>query len=458
MSSPYTTSTAAIVTTASDEERAAAAIVSQLNSLLKAAQMYAPGHPSVGDHADRFLRQLFAQFEILGVDELQLVFTSEYLYLGRNAVRPDAKLRERAEWLQEQFLALQVTEIVFRAALTRPEVEAFCQRFVSAQGHPERFPTVDAGSAIDVLRSSPPPELNELIGHLRHLNRFPLLQLYAEGLALTREWARAMRRGHHTADVIAKRVVGQLIDAFNAEPSGLLGLVTVRPLPGSYTNRRFDSALVAVGLTKTIGMSDRAAMEVGVAALVRPTPEPWTPWWVRRALPPDEAAQVASGATNALERILAYESAGPMGLEMPSTYYGEARPKHLVTRIAQLAEAYVDLLQPGEASSPFSPEMAIQLLLAQAGRLFDPELVGALVGMLGYWPPGTIVRLNSGDLAVVSNAPPRGQDLRRPTVRPLALDTAQVYPLYKPQLRAYVIDGSVPRAACPCNPAFVFLL
>lgn len=439
------------------EEQAGQEIIGQLQALMRSASMYAPGHASVEAQSTRMLVLLQKWFDELGVEQFPIIATQDYVYFGRDAVRPDERLVERVNWLREAFQRLEIAELRFRVGLTAGQISAFASSFVTAWNAETQMPEVNDGGPLEVLHSHTPPELEELLLHLKPARRGPLIQVYAEGLARARDWAGRAQRGHHAANVVAKRVVGQLVDAVAADSSGMLGLVTMRPRAGSFTNRRFDSAIVAVALARAAGLPDRTALELGMVTLVRPTPRHWPAWFVRKALAPHEASELAQGAKSAIERIVAFESCAPSGTHLPAAWYGERTEKHLATRIIQIAEAYVDLLQPGEASSPFSPEMALQMLRARSGSAFDPMLIELLTATLGYFPPGTLVQLNSGDVSVVVKAPPNGADLRRPAVRPVRVDARQTYHLHKPELASYRIVGTAQRAGLSCNPLFVFL-
>lgn len=441
----------------SPEELAGQQLVGLLQALLKTALMYAPGHPSVDAQAQRLVHLLERSFEELGVDQLPLLVTHDYVYLGREAIRPDDKLVERVDWVREHFSKLAISELRLRVGITLEHVTAFVSDFVRAQNDATPMPERNDGGPLEVLPSQTPAELEELLTQLRGARRGPLLQVYAEGLARTREWAERSNRGHHAAKTVAKRIVGQLVDAVAVDPSGMLGMLSLQPRPGSFTNRRFDAAIVATAMARALGLGDHLALEMGILTIVRPTPPQWPAWWVRKPLSPEEAAELAAPVSAALERIVTYESCAPGGTALPAAWYGERRAKHLATQIVELAEGYVDLLQPGDASSPFSPEMALQMLQAKAGTVFAPVLVEVLTGLLGYFPPGTLVTLNSGDVAVVVNAPALGADLRRPAVRPVRTDARETYHLAKPELSTYHITGTVSRSSAPCNPMYVFL-
>jgi HD-GYP domain-containing protein (c-di-GMP phosphodiesterase class II) len=97
----------------------------------------------------------------------------------------------------------------------------------------------------------------------------------------------------------------------------------------------------------------------------------------------------------------------------------------------------------------YTPHEALSYLISNAGTLFDPILVKLFVEIMGLYPPGTLVELNTGDLAVVCAAPALGTPLDRPTVR--VVDGAQVGSTL--DLSREAGEGPLPSITRVMNPA-----
>jgi HD-GYP domain-containing protein (c-di-GMP phosphodiesterase class II) len=88
---------------------------------------------------------------------------------------------------------------------------------------------------------------------------------------------------------------------------------------------------------------------------------------------------------------------------------------HLLARIVQVADAFDAATTSRRAyRKPATPEYAMSMVLGGAGTVFDPVVPAVLVRVLGVYPVGTVVELNTGDLGVVRR--PGARDVTRPTV------------------------------------------
>jgi HD-GYP domain-containing protein (c-di-GMP phosphodiesterase class II) len=90
------------------------------------------------------------------------------------------------------------------------------------------------------------------------------------------------------------------------------------------------------------------------------------------------------------------------------------KPLTLFGRIIAIADVY-DAITSERVyrKSALSPDRALGLMLEGAGRDFDPILIKVFINMLGVYPVGTLLKLDTGKLAlVVSSSRKKGE--RRP--------------------------------------------
>jgi len=97
-------------------------------------------------------------------------------------------------------------------------------------------------------------------------------------------------------------------------------------------------------------------------------------------------------------------------------YTNWQKPLSLFGRIIAIADVYDAVTSPRVyRSNTMSPDRALGLILEGAGKDFDPILVKVFINMLGVYPVGTLLRLSTGELALVIKTPQKKGE-RRPLV------------------------------------------
>jgi len=130
----------------------------------------------------------------------------------------------------------------------------------------------------------------------------------------------------------------------------------------------------------------------------------------------------------ALEHHLNYNLSGYPRLEW-------TKKQHLFTRIVAIAD-FFDASTSARRTfrKPLLPDAAVHAIVAGAGKQFDPVLAKLFFHMVGGYPVGAVVRLSSGEIAIVSR-PAEGhplqphlklvRDAQGAPVEPVAIDLAQ---------------------------------
>lgn len=95
---------------------------------------------------------------------------------------------------------------------------------------------------------------------------------------------------------------------------------------------------------------------------------------------------------------------------------------HKYVRMITIVDAY-DAITSSRVYKEGSPAFdALKILFAERDKHFDNDLVEAFIRMVGIYPPGTLVELNTGDVGIVVSANPNAR--LRPKVE-LVLDRSK---------------------------------
>jgi len=103
------------------------------------------------------------------------------------------------------------------------------------------------------------------------------------------------------------------------------------------------------------------------------------------------------------------------------------KPLTLFGRIIAIADVYDALTSPRVYRKfAMSPDRALGLMLDGSGTTFDPILIKIFINMLGIYPVGTLLKLDTGELAlVISSSRKKGQ--KRPIATIMEKDTDGSY-------------------------------
>jgi HD-GYP domain-containing protein (c-di-GMP phosphodiesterase class II) len=89
----------------------------------------------------------------------------------------------------------------------------------------------------------------------------------------------------------------------------------------------------------------------------------------------------------------------------------------LFGRIIQIADAYDAMTTPRIYKKiPYTPEQALALMLLEKTIHFDPLLLKIFIGLVGIYPIGSLVLLNTREIGIVYKPNSDGRWLDRPTV------------------------------------------
>lgn len=126
--------------------------------------------------------------------------------------------------------------------------------------------------------------------------------------------------------------------------------------------------------------------------------------WREITLHPQEGAMaiLAAGGPGS-------EIAATVAFEHHARYNGTGYPQvsrdqrpHIFSRAVAIADTYDAITTRRSYRRAETPHRALQVLLSGAGESYDPDLVRTFIQLMGIYPPGSIVELDDGSAAVVT--------------------------------------------------------
>jgi hypothetical protein len=232
------------------------------------------------------------------------------------------------------------------------------------------------------------------------------------------------------------RTVQALVDICLAEDHTLLGLATVKQAEDYPAHHAANTAVLAIVLGEKLGLAKVDLADLGLAGLFHDIGMRRVPARLlsqRGPLQARERRLVEEHPLHGVEFLLREPHFTRSVLRRIVVAFEHHRgpetggypqllpPPHLFSRIVSIAAGYDALTTARPWRRAYLPDEALGVMLARPEQ-FDPRLVKVFVNALGLYPVGTLVRLSSGELAVVLYGGSEGDRASRPVVGLLGSD------------------------------------
>jgi HD-GYP domain-containing protein (c-di-GMP phosphodiesterase class II) len=228
--------------------------------------------------------------------------------------------------------------------------------------------------------------------------------------------------------------VRSLMDLCLEDPSAALLLSTMKSHHEYTFFHSVNTCILTLMIGRVAGLDPADQILLGMGALLhdigkvgvspavlqhpgRLSPEQWAE--VKRH--PQEGAEAIFLAAEpgqevvavvALEHHARYDGSGYPNLiyfEEPPEHTSPGpypHPLHLFSRLTTVADGYDALTSRRAYRRPETPARALRILLKDAGGMYDPDVVHAFIDIMGEFPPGSLLRLQGGQVVLVNRPAP----------------------------------------------------
>jgi len=287
---------------------------------------------------------------------------------------------------------------------------------------------------------------------------------YARSVAVTREVINSLRMGRTANVKRVKRAVQTIVDQVLNNESSLLGLTTLRDYDEYTFTHSVNVCIFSVALGRKLGLSKLQLYDLGMAALFHD---------VGKSRVPLEVLNKEGGLTEDEWRILqAHPWLGVLTL-FGLRGYGEipyrgmivafehhmktdltGYPKSIRPRSLSIFSKVIAVADGFDAATsrriyqtvPIQPDQVLKEMWENPRRGYDPVVVKAFINLIGVYPVGTCVILDTYEVAVVHAANTDVSQVHRPMVRIVASpDGAILHPGELADLAQRDEHGNFPR-------------
>jgi len=379
---------------------------------LRGAQLYAPGHPLVNRNIGAFL-DIVARV-------LESVTTISIAVVGDEVVVGDAPVPRGGSTLGEllgKMKARGIEKVTVDRGVSVDELIALINALTLRIKAPANAPDV------------PWPDLpHARVGQVKVEQRVEtsladmatIRGLYMKATqAATSIWQSAGTEGVVNPEE-AQTVVKDLAQAVAQNRTALMALTSIRTSDTYTFTHMINVSILTMAQARGLGIDGALLREFGVAGLMHDIGKVRTPQEIltkpdrlddletvimrRHVLDGAEILRRTPDITP-LAPIVAFEhhlradgSGYPAGVSRST--------QNLATMLTAISDVYDAMRSRRHYQRSFPSERVLAVLQRNEGREFDPNLVRRFVQLMGIYPVGSMVRLNTGALGVVVRAYP----------------------------------------------------
>jgi HD-GYP domain-containing protein (c-di-GMP phosphodiesterase class II) len=259
---------------------------------------------------------------------------------------------------------------------------------------------------------------------------------YSQSVAVTKDVINSVRIGKTPNIRKIKRVVQGIVDQVLNEETSLIGLTTIRDYDEYTFTHSVNVCIFSIALGRRLGMTKIQLYELGLAALMhdigksrvpidllQKTGELTDEEWKWMAAHPWLGVLVLFQFRRQQEELSyrAMTVCQEHHMKIDLTGYPKAiRPRQvsLLSKIVSIADGYdAATSRRVYRTEVIAPSAVLEEMRDNPRRGLDQVLVKAFINLLGIYPVGTLVVLDTFELAVVSAVSPTPEMLSRPIIK-----------------------------------------
>jgi putative nucleotidyltransferase with HDIG domain len=259
-------------------------------------------------------------------------------------------------------------------------------------------------------------------------------EVYFKSISLVKEVIESINQQKALNIRKAKRLMQNAVNAIMQDESTLLGLANIKNYDEYTFNHSVNVAIYAIALGQRIGIPKKHLSNLGMAGLFHDIGKTKIPkeilnksgklssqeWTMMRAHPLVGAEIVMRMKEWGELSTRLIDAAFEHHLKYDLTGYPRLTRKRKITlfgRIVTIADFYDALVRPRVYNRfPYVSEKILGLMLERSGKDFDPAIVKVFINMIGIFPLGTLVLLNTNEMGIVSQIQEDSELIDRPKV------------------------------------------
>lgn len=419
-------------------------LVSHFVRAVQMNRVYESEHALTQEALDQLLMRLLEALS--EKPELTIGIMGDEVIFERGPVYTTQK---RHEGFIAYLKSLGINKIRFEAGIERQELFAFIQFISKKPDHKETPEALQArfrSSGIQHIKIGQiGGKVRKKKSRLKDLNLEKLVRRdYKESVDFLTQTYKDLKSKETMNLTSARQIVDGLLNNIVKNKSLLPMLTSIKTHDESMFEHGVNVTVFTLLQAEMLGLDDRHLVDVGMASLLHDigrlsesaemneVPDPDTASETHKSREQVELDKDVKGAKILLQTegipllaaIAAFEHNMRYDLKgLPRKIYG--KHLNLVSMMIAISDYYDLLRKKPEYYEEGGPEQAYEEMMEMSGIRFQPDLLQNFFSVIGVYPPGTLVELDTGETALVIQS--NIMDMKRPQVEILYKSTGEKY-------------------------------
>lgn len=409
----------------------------QLCVLLRTARVHDVGNIAFQGPLSNFIATVAQMWTAEG--DFKLLSVGDFLYVNHHRLRVDASSYPSYQYLNDELRNRGLGGFSFEGRLTPPEVKKFVRLFLDVDmkaAEPfEEF--VESLTKLSVQKIVPLRAVVPLMGHVGSEEVRDSRKAAKRTFYRAIESARTVMlsaRDRRPIDIRkAKRAVQGIVDLILEEEYSVLGLTALKNHDEYTFQHCVNVSILAIALGQRLGLSKKLLGDLGVAAILHDLGKAAVPSWVLNKagrLTNDEWKILNDHPIQGVKMIARMRGLNELALRAMIVSFQHhvnmdksgypllegCEDQCLFSRIVAAVDCF-DAMTAHRSyrRNAFTPYEALHMMITENVDKFDPLILKAFINTIGMYPAGTVVLLDTNEIAVVVEPSPR--DIFRPKVK-----------------------------------------
>jgi putative nucleotidyltransferase with HDIG domain len=380
-------------------------LLRRLAAALRSGQLYSAGHPIIG----RNIAALSDTIQRIHASDPSVVLG----IVGDEIIvddRPVSKA-ENVSGLVRRLKQLSVERVAIDRGVTADEIAALVEAVTTLDpGTDGAAPVFPVLPHVRVGRVRVEERVEGVAADMATFKR-----MYLDAVSAAETVWESARTEQQPDATQARSMVDGLAHAVSQNRTALLALTTLKQYDNYTFTHMVNVSILTMGQARALGIDGPLLREFGLAALMHDIGKVRTPleilnnpdaltdeeFTILRRHPVDGAEILrATPDIPTLAPVVAFEH----HLRMDGTGYPFAIRReslNLGTMLCSIADVYDAMRSQRSYQKAFPSERILEVLKRNDGRQFDRHLVRRFTQLIGIYPAGSLVRLNTGEIAAV---------------------------------------------------------